>query len=169
MWSEVCTVNWNLVYGRTEYFECLAGTRQGCMHSPLLFSLYVNDIVSYLENQDCKRDIYWWIFPKCHKFTVCWWYCWWRWYRIESAKNILILLTHIVKNEICQLILIRLTYPFLGKKVEHQEVMKNGMCKDNRLKLCIFVNILERYLPQNWFGHLFWELLQHSQKRLSFN
>ena len=40
--------------GLTEFFECARGTRQGCMLSPFLFSLYVAEIVTMLEEADCK-------------------------------------------------------------------------------------------------------------------
>ena len=41
-------------HGLTEMFKCTRGTRQGCLLSPLLFSLYVAEIVTMLEEADCK-------------------------------------------------------------------------------------------------------------------
>ena len=38
--------------GLTEYFDCTIGTRQGCMLSPLLFSLFVNELASYMDKHD---------------------------------------------------------------------------------------------------------------------
>lgn len=35
----------------TEYFECKLGTRQGCVGSPVIFSLFINDLVSYLHSE----------------------------------------------------------------------------------------------------------------------
>jgi hypothetical protein len=40
--------------GLTELFDCARGTRQGCMLSPFLFSLYVAEIVTMLDEADCK-------------------------------------------------------------------------------------------------------------------
>ena len=42
--------------GYTEFFKCNIGTRQGCIGSPLIFSLFINDIVDYL-NQHFQRGI----------------------------------------------------------------------------------------------------------------
>ena len=41
----------------TKYFECYIGTRQGCVSSPIIFSLFVNDLVSYLKNE-CDRGVF---------------------------------------------------------------------------------------------------------------
>ena len=39
--------------GLTEFFRCTVGTRQGCMISPYLFSLYVNELVRLLDELGC--------------------------------------------------------------------------------------------------------------------
>ena len=36
--------------GLTHYFDCLVGTRQGCMLSPFLFALYIGELVDMLKN-----------------------------------------------------------------------------------------------------------------------
>ena len=41
----------------TDYFECKTGTRQGCVGSSKLFSLSINDLVSYLE-LNCNHGIF---------------------------------------------------------------------------------------------------------------
>ena len=33
----------------TKFFECTIGTRQGCVSSPIIFSLFINDLVEYLR------------------------------------------------------------------------------------------------------------------------
>jgi hypothetical protein len=33
----------------TEFFECPVGVRQGCMMSPILFSLFINQVATYLD------------------------------------------------------------------------------------------------------------------------
>lgn len=43
--------------GLTYFFKCERGTRQGCMLSPFLFSLYVGELVTMFEENDCK-----WVF-----------------------------------------------------------------------------------------------------------
>ena len=35
----------------TNYFDCTIGTRQGCVGSPKIFSLFINDLISYLESK----------------------------------------------------------------------------------------------------------------------
>ncbi len=40
--------------GRTEYFECTTGTRQGCILSPFLFSLYISKLVDMLKSYNCQ-------------------------------------------------------------------------------------------------------------------
>uniref|UniRef100_A0A8C2BTG1 Reverse transcriptase domain-containing protein n=1 Tax=Cyprinus carpio TaxID=7962 RepID=A0A8C2BTG1_CYPCA len=39
--------------GLTEYFSCTIGVRQGCMVSPLLFNLFLNEYITMLKN-NCK-------------------------------------------------------------------------------------------------------------------
>ena len=41
----------------TEFFDCNVGTRQGCKLSPILFSLFINDIVQELRN-NCQNGIF---------------------------------------------------------------------------------------------------------------
>ena len=41
----------------TEFFDCNIGTRQGCKLSPILFSLFINDIVQELRN-NCPHGIF---------------------------------------------------------------------------------------------------------------
>lgn len=41
----------------TDYFECLIGTRQVCVGSPKLFSLFINDLILYLESK-CNHGIF---------------------------------------------------------------------------------------------------------------
>ena len=43
--------------GLTDYFHCSIGTRQGCKCSPVIFSLFINDLVSYLR-QECNYGIF---------------------------------------------------------------------------------------------------------------
>ncbi len=38
----------------TEWFECVIGTRQGCMLSPFLFALYVNEFIEMLKQNGCR-------------------------------------------------------------------------------------------------------------------
>ena len=48
--------------GLTEFFECKMGTRQGCMVSPLLFLMYINEFVNHLTENGCE-GIY--VTPEC--------------------------------------------------------------------------------------------------------
>ena len=34
----------------TEYFKCSIGTRQGCVSSPIIFSLFINDLITYVRD-----------------------------------------------------------------------------------------------------------------------
>ena len=43
--------------GLTQFFDCHIGTRQGCVSSPIIFSLFINDLVSYLKTE-CNRGIF---------------------------------------------------------------------------------------------------------------
>lgn len=43
--------------GLTDYFHCSIGTRQGCKCSPIIFSLFINDVVSYLR-QECNYGVF---------------------------------------------------------------------------------------------------------------
>ena len=43
--------------GLTQFFNCYIGTRQGCVSSPIIFSLFINDFVSYLKSE-CDRGIF---------------------------------------------------------------------------------------------------------------
>ena len=38
----------------TEWFECIVGTRQGCMLSPFLFAMYVNEFIDLLRLEGCR-------------------------------------------------------------------------------------------------------------------
>ena len=46
-----------LTTGTTSYFPCLVGTRQGCVSSLLLFSLFINDL-STLLRESCQTGIF---------------------------------------------------------------------------------------------------------------
>ena len=43
--------------GLTDFFKCTVGTRQGCISSPLIFSLYLNDLILYLK-QKCDQGVF---------------------------------------------------------------------------------------------------------------
>ena len=34
----------------TQYFKCSIGTRQGCVASPIFFSLFINDLITYVRD-----------------------------------------------------------------------------------------------------------------------
>lgn len=38
----------------TQFFECVVGTRQGCMLSPLMFAFYMDELTFELKNSGCK-------------------------------------------------------------------------------------------------------------------
>ena len=40
--------------GLTEFFECKIGTRQGCVLSPLLFVLYIGELVDMMKQNGCQ-------------------------------------------------------------------------------------------------------------------
>ena len=54
---EVLILSTQINGGLTEYFDCFVGTRQGCIGSPKIFSLYINDLVSFLESR-CNHGIF---------------------------------------------------------------------------------------------------------------
>ena len=35
--------------GLSDYFKCNIGTKQGCVSSPIIFILFINDLISYLK------------------------------------------------------------------------------------------------------------------------
>ena len=41
----------------SEWFNVNSGLKQGCPLSPLLFNLYINDLVSFLKSYECGIDI----------------------------------------------------------------------------------------------------------------
>lgn len=43
--------------GLTGYFNCTVGTRQGCVTSPIIFILFINDVIKYLRNK-CDGGIF---------------------------------------------------------------------------------------------------------------
>ena len=40
--------------GITQYFDCTIGTRQGCMLSPFIFAMYLNEFVDVLKRENCR-------------------------------------------------------------------------------------------------------------------
>ena len=40
-----------------QFVDCHISTRQGCVSSPIIFSLFINDLVSYLKTE-CNRGIF---------------------------------------------------------------------------------------------------------------
>ena len=40
--------------GITDWFHCQVGTRQGCMLSPLLFALYLNEFIDMINGSNCQ-------------------------------------------------------------------------------------------------------------------
>ena len=38
-----------VIIGLRRQFECTVGTRQGCVSSPIIFSLFINDLVKYIR------------------------------------------------------------------------------------------------------------------------
>ena len=42
--------------GLTRYCECNIGTKQGCVSSPIIFSLFINDMRAYLKDK-CRPGI----------------------------------------------------------------------------------------------------------------
>lgn len=43
--------------GLTDFFQCSTGTLQSCISSPIIFSLFINDLVTYLRHK-CGSGIY---------------------------------------------------------------------------------------------------------------
>ena len=41
----------------TEYFMCSIGARQGCVASPIIFSLFINDLITYVRD-NCGGGIF---------------------------------------------------------------------------------------------------------------
>ena len=41
----------------SQFFECSIGTRQDCLSSPIIFSLFINDLISYLRAES-ERGIF---------------------------------------------------------------------------------------------------------------
>jgi hypothetical protein len=38
----------------SEFFSCTLGTRQGCMMSPIIFTLYLNELIHMIDMRDCQ-------------------------------------------------------------------------------------------------------------------
>ena len=50
--SKICIVKPVISNGsHSELFDCNIGVRQGCPLSPLLFSLFINDVLSVIESK----------------------------------------------------------------------------------------------------------------------
>ena len=43
--------------GLTDYFDCTVGTRRGCVTSPVIFLLFINDLVNYLREK-CGNGVF---------------------------------------------------------------------------------------------------------------
>ena len=41
----------------TDIFDCHIGTRQGCLSSPMLFSLFINDLIELIKIE-CSQEMY---------------------------------------------------------------------------------------------------------------
>ena len=41
----------------TEYFKCSIGTRQGCVASRIIFSLFINDLITFVRD-NCGGGIF---------------------------------------------------------------------------------------------------------------
>ena len=40
--------------GLSEYFDCIVGTKQGCMISPFMFILFINELITLFNNSNCQ-------------------------------------------------------------------------------------------------------------------
>ena len=52
----------------TKYFECHVGLKQGCMLSPVIFSIFVNELTKLFENSDILGIQ---LFPDIKEFFCC--------------------------------------------------------------------------------------------------
>ena len=43
--------------GLTGFFRCEKGTKQGCVGSTIIFSIFINDLISHLQ-QRCRNGIF---------------------------------------------------------------------------------------------------------------